>query len=72
LPLSLCGRQRQSMLRNNEDSSFTVLKTIAQHEAEIKNAIVRIQLSLPGALETLLRDAEIYKALKEAHYVTVA
>jgi exonuclease SbcD len=54
------------------EPTATVLKTIAQHETEIKDAVVRVRLSLPGALETLLRDAEIYKALKEAHYVTVA
>jgi exonuclease SbcD len=48
------------------------MEAIAQHKAEIKDAVVRVQLSLPGTLEALLRDAEIYKALKEAHYVTVA
>ena len=54
------------------EPTATVLKAIAQHEAEIKNAVVRVQLSLSSALEALLRDAEIYKSLKEAHYVTVA
>jgi exonuclease SbcD len=54
------------------EPTATVLEAIAQHKAEIKDAVVRVQLSLPGTLETLLRDAEIYKALKEAHYVTVA
>jgi hypothetical protein len=34
--------------------------------------MMKILLSLPGTLETLLRDAEIYRALKEAHHVTVA
>ena len=54
------------------EPTVTVLKTITQQKAEIKDAIVRVQLSLPGALESLLRDAEIYKALREAHYVTIA
>jgi len=54
------------------DPTAAVLKAIAQHEAEIKNAIVRVQLSLPGALEASLRDAEINKALRMAHYVTIA
>jgi len=54
------------------EPTATVLKAIAQHEAEIRNAVVRVQLSLSSALEALLRDAEIYKSLKEAHYVTVA
>jgi exonuclease SbcD len=54
------------------DPTATVLKTIAQHQTKIENAVVRVQLSLPGAVETLLRDAEINKALKVAHYVTIA
>ena len=54
------------------EPTAAVLKAIAQHENEIKNAIVRVQLSMPGALETSLRDVEIYKALREAHYVTIA
>lgn len=54
------------------DPTATVLKAIAQHQTKIEKAIVRVQLSLPGAVETLLRDAEINKALKAAHYVTIA
>lgn len=54
------------------EPTAAVLKVIAQHENEIKNAIVRVQLSMPGVLETSLRDVEIYKALREAHYVTIA
>lgn len=54
------------------DPTATILKAIAQHQTEIKEAIVRIQLSLPRTVETLLRDAEIYKALKEAYHVTIA
>ena len=54
------------------EPTAAVLKAIAQHENEIKNAIVRVQLSMPGVLETSLRDVEIYKALREAHYVTIA
>jgi len=54
------------------EPTAAVLKAIAQHENEIKNAIVRVQISMPSALETSLRDVEIYKALREAHYVTIA
>jgi len=56
----------------DEDPTTAVLKALAQHEAETKNAIVRVQLSLPVALEASLRDAEINKALRMAHYVTIA
>ena len=54
------------------DPTATTLKAIAQRQSEIKEAIVRVQLSLPRTVEASLRDAEIYKALKEAHDVTVA
>jgi exonuclease SbcD len=54
------------------EPAATVLKAITQQKAEIKDAIVRVQLSLPSALESLLRDVDIYKALREAHYVTIA
>src|SRR4030042_1101908 len=54
------------------EPNTTVLKAIAQHEAEIKNAIVRVQLSLPGAVEASLRDAKISEVLRAAHYVTIA
>jgi len=49
----------------------TILEAIARRKSEIKGAIVRIQLSLPSTLEALLRDADIYKAVKEAHHVTI-
>ena len=53
------------------DPTTTVLEAITRHQVEMNEAVVRIQLSLPSALEASLRDAEIYKALKEAHHVTV-
>jgi len=56
----------------DSDPTATTLKAIVQRQTEIKEAIVRVQLSLPGTGEASLRDAEIYKALKEAHDVTVA
>ena len=54
------------------DPTATILRTIDRQQAEIKEAIVRIQLSLPGTVGTLLRDAEIYKSLEEAHHVSIA
>lgn len=56
----------------NAEPTVTVLEAIAQHEAEIKDAVVRVRISLPGALEASLRDTEISKALRMAHYVTIA
>lgn len=54
------------------DPTATILEAIARQQGAIKGAIVRLQLSLPGTLEALVRDAEVYKALKEAHYVTIS
>ena len=49
----------------------TVLDVIIQHQAEIRESIVRTQLSFSKKRESLFRDSEIYKAGKEAYYVTV-
>ena len=49
-----------------------VLLAGRERQPEIKEAIVRIRLSIPKAAEALLRDAEIYKALREAYNVTIA
>jgi exonuclease SbcD len=54
------------------DPMSTVLKAIAEQQDEIKDAIVRLQLSLPSELEGQIRDGDIREALKEAHYFTIA
>jgi len=56
----------------DDDATFTVLQTIAQRKSEIKDAIVRLQISLPQALENSLRESDINQLLKEAHHVMVA
>jgi exonuclease SbcD len=54
-----------------EPTSF-VLKAIAKQQDAVKDAIVRLQLSLPSELEGQLRDNDIREALKEAHYFAIA
>ncbi len=56
----------------DNDPTFAVLQTIDQKKSEIKDAIVRLQISLPQCLEHSLRENEIDQALKEAHYVIFA
>jgi exonuclease SbcD len=56
----------------DEDPTGNVLKAINQQRAAIENAIVRVRICLPVALEASVRDIEINKALKEAHYAVVA
>ena len=44
-----------------------VLKAIARHQ--IEDAIVRVQVAIPERLEGLLEEAEIRKALRDAHFI---
>jgi exonuclease SbcD len=54
------------------DPTGTVLKAIAQQQAAIANAVVRVHICLPAALENSVREVEINKALKAAHYAVIA
>jgi exonuclease SbcD len=54
------------------EPTATVLKAIAGQLDNIKDAIVRLQVSLPAELEGQLRDSDIRNALKEAHYFAIA
>ncbi|MFC1931391.1 exonuclease SbcCD subunit D [Chloroflexota bacterium] len=54
------------------DPTATVLKAIAGQEDEVREAIVRLNITLPAQIEGLLRDNNIRNALKEAHYATIA
>jgi len=50
----------------------TVLKAIAEQQDKIKDAIVRLNISLSAETEGQLRDNDIRNALKQAHYFTIA
>ncbi|MGD0353141.1 MAG: exonuclease SbcCD subunit D [Dehalococcoidia bacterium] len=54
------------------DPTGTVLNAIAQQHAAIENAVVRVHISLPAALEASVREVEINKALKAAHCAVIA
>jgi exonuclease SbcD len=56
----------------NPDPAATVLNAVVSQKEKIKDAIVRLNISLPAAAETLLRDSEIREALKDAHHFTIA
>ena len=49
-----------------------MLKAIAEQEAKVRDAVVRLNISLPAQSEGQLRDNELRQALKEAHYFTIA
>jgi len=50
----------------------TVLQTITKQEDKVREAIVRLQISLPAQIEGQLKDNEIRNTLKEAHYFSIA
>jgi len=52
------------------DPTATILSAIRPDR--VRNAIVRLQMSLPAELEGQIRDNAIRDALKEAHYFTIA
>ncbi len=54
------------------DPTSTVLRAIAEQEDSIRDAIVRLNISLPTEIEGQLRDNDIRNAVKEAHYFTIA
>jgi len=54
------------------DPTATVLGVIAGQAKKIKEAIVRLNITLPAQLEGQLRDGDIREALKEACFATVA
>jgi hypothetical protein len=57
---------------DDADPTDTVLKAITQRQSDIENAVVRVHIYLPAALETCVRDVELNKALRAAHYAIVA
>ena len=54
------------------EPTATVLKSIAEQQDKVKDAIVRLSISLPAEMEGQLRDNDIRNAMKEAYYLTIA
>jgi exonuclease SbcD len=53
------------------DPNLAVLAAIKSHGENIRDAIVRLNISLPSALEGQLRNNEIREALQQAEYFTI-
>ena len=51
----------------DEDPTASVIKAIKSHD--LKDAIVRLRITLPAELEALLLESRIRDALRPAHYV---
>jgi exonuclease SbcD len=54
------------------EPTSVVLKAIAEKQDAIRDAIVRLQISLPSELEGQIRDGDIREATREAHYFAIA
>lgn len=63
---------RTDIAPDEPDPTTALLNTLEQYKDDIKNAIVRVQITIPGKLEGIIRDGEIYKILNEAYYVVVS
>ena len=57
---------------DDADPTGTIISGITKEIDTIRDAVVKLQLSLPRNLESVIKDSEIYKTLKEAYYVTIA
>jgi exonuclease SbcD len=51
----------------DEDPTGTVIRAIARKD--IRDAVVRVRITLPAELEAHLRESDIRQALAEAHYI---
>src|SRR4030042_693463 len=49
----------------------TILRAIARREQEAREAIVRVQITIPEHIEVLVKEQEIYKVLREAQFVSI-
>ncbi len=55
---------------DDTDPTATILDDIRRQQ--LAGAIVRLEIALPGELESRLRDSDIRDALKEAHYFSIS
>ncbi|MDD5082836.1 MAG: exonuclease subunit SbcD, partial [Dehalococcoidales bacterium] len=57
---------------SDPDPTATILHKIAEQGAKTREAIVRVNISLPAEVAGHLRDNDIKNALKETYYFTIA
>ena len=60
------------ILQSDDDPTTRILTEIEQNLDRIREAIVKLHMVIPRGMEAHIRDSEIYKALKDAYFVTVA
>ena len=60
------------LTEQDTDPTAVILASIAEQQDKVKDAIVKLQLSLPAEIEGFVKDIEIKNALKEAYFCTIA
>jgi len=63
---------RVNIATADDNPTLAVLEAIARRKSEMRDAIVRLQISLPQCLENSLKENELNQALKQAQYVIIA
>jgi exonuclease SbcD len=53
------------------DPTAAVLEAVAAQKEKIRDAVVRLNITLPSSLEGQLRYSEVRDALKQAHYFSI-
>ena len=61
-----------NMEPDDADPTATVLAAIAEQGGRLREAIIRLLISLPAPAAGQLRDSQVRNALSEAYYVTIA
>jgi len=54
------------------DPTGSIIREILAHADDVRGAVVRLKLSLPEHLSSMLREGGIFKVLKEAYNVSIA
>jgi exonuclease SbcD len=62
---------KANIAEDDLDPTGTILKALNQRQEEIAGAVVRLQISIPKRSDNLIRDADVYKVVKEAYHVTI-
>jgi DNA repair protein SbcD/Mre11 len=57
---------------NELDPTGLIMMKVLERSEDIKSSVVRLKLSMPGPMSGLVRDNEIFKALKEAYNVSIS
>jgi DNA repair protein SbcD/Mre11 len=57
---------------NDPDPTSTVLRAIDEDQVKIKDAITRIDITIPAAISNRLRDSDIRNKIKDAYYLTIS